>query len=107
MPDNMESQGTLQIKVAPFASDEVAAPAPTVETTRVELGQVGSQSEDALSAASATAIEVTRDLQSFGENTQIVVPQAASRRDRKWTQRVEDLPRGERWKLRRLPEVCR
>ncbi|HEX2555012.1 MAG TPA: hypothetical protein VHL98_15035 [Microvirga sp.] len=36
----------------------------------------------------------------------IIVPQDDARPARRWARRVEELPRGERWK-RRLPDVCR
>jgi hypothetical protein len=32
--------------------------------------------------------------------------QTRDRRERTWTRKVDDLPRGERWK-KRLPDVCR
>lgn len=39
-------------------------------------------------------------------DTPIIVPGETAKPARRWARRVEDLPRGERWK-RRLPDVCR
>jgi hypothetical protein len=68
------------------------------------------RSADAAFAGSAfivAAAEVPVDgIALSGQAPMIVVPAGAERPARRWARRVEDLPRGERWK-RRLPEVCR
>ena len=88
------------------ASDESIEAARVVETTRRELASIPTESDDVLWEESAPISKVTRAPQSIVASTPLIVSQVASQRDRKWRRRVEDLPRGERWK-RRLPEVCR
>jgi hypothetical protein len=106
MSENIERQGELPIDTAPTEPDEIIGTVSTSVPEPVDQGPADADNEDALWEASAPDTEVTQDPQSFVGSTSIVVPPMASRRDRKWTRRVEDLPRGERWK-RRLPGVCR
>ncbi len=106
MSENAEGQDKLQVEVAPSASELVAESAAAAVTAQGGSGPIQAEAEDGLWEASAPTIEVTRQPEPFAGNTPIVVPQTASQRDRKWTRRVEDLPRSERWK-RRLPQVCR
>ena len=107
MSEKIERQGELPIGTAPAEPDETVRMVSTSAPQPVNLGAVEAESEDVLWEASAPASEVAQEPQTFVGSAPIVVPQKASRHEpRKWTRRVEDLPRGERWK-RRLPEVCR
>ncbi len=106
MSENIERQGELPIESAPTAPNAVIDTVSTAAPKSVELAPIEAVSEDSLWEASEPAREVTQGPQILKGNTQIIAPQATSGRDRKWTRRVEDLPRGERWK-RRLPSVCR
>ncbi len=106
MSKNIEKQGEFPIETAPAEPYEVIRTVSTIASETVEQSPVETENEDVLWEASAPAAEMTGESQSFAGSAPIVAPQNTSRRDRKWTRRVEDLPRGERWK-RRLPGVCR
>jgi hypothetical protein len=101
-----EKQHEHHIQVASTASDlptelasEIAVESdarPEAEDTPVASFRIETRSD----------IVVTQEPWSAMERVPVIGRPIGSRRERTWTRKVDDLPRGERWR-RRLPEVCR
>jgi hypothetical protein len=79
-----------------------AAPAVAIETSPDEAVTA---SKAQLSALFRPPVESRLDWRA-ATAPWTIAPHTRKRRQRSWTRKVHDLPRGERWK-RRLPDVCR
>jgi hypothetical protein len=106
MMSNVEKQSEAQIEPALTAPNVANDTTPIAQIEEEELVGSGNGQGSTLLDEGETTIAVAQEPRSITGDTPIVVPRRASRLDRRWVRRIEDLPRGERWK-RRLPEVCR
>jgi hypothetical protein len=101
-----EEQVEHQIETASAASD---LPSETTPATGVEtVARIESEDapEASLTSTNPTSCADIAERQSAVMLALEAAVQTRHRRERTWTRKVDDLPRGERWK-RRLPDVCR
>jgi hypothetical protein len=104
MSQEMKNHIELTITAPPVASDqglEAALPGQGADDPDT------AQAEPETVRTGDAPIVVPYEVEAEQDRAPVVVSSTVSRPSaRRWTRKIEDLPRGERWK-RRLPDVCR